>query len=125
MVTVACAEPEPLSVTCVGEMPHVEFVGAPLQESDTVPLYPLSEVSVSVYVPELFRATVSELGDTATEKSETACVNVDEVLPAKFALLDANTATTVWLPTPSELVENCAVPLESATDAAAVLLPSK
>ena len=68
---------------------------------------------------------MSEPGDTAIEKSETACVNADEVFPAKFALLDANTATTEWLPTLSELVEKCAVPLESATVAAAVPLPSR
>jgi len=58
-------------------------------------------------------------------KSETDCVRADEVLPAKFALLEANTATTAWLPAANELVENFAVPLDRLTEAAGVLLPSK
>jgi hypothetical protein len=61
------------------------------------------------------RATVSELGDTLNVKSAIDCVNVAEVLPAKFAFVEANAATTVWVPALSELVENCADPLDSPT----------
>ena len=62
---------------------------------------------------------------TATVKSDTNCVNADEVLPAKSGLLELNTATTEWLPALNEFVEYFAVPFERFTDAAAVLLPSK
>jgi hypothetical protein len=58
-------------------------------------------------------------------KSETACVSVAEELPWKFELEVANVATTVWLPTLRELVENCAAPDESAADPAGVVLPSR
>jgi hypothetical protein len=58
-------------------------------------------------------------------KSEIACVRVAEELPWKFGLEEAKLATTVWLPTLRELVENCAAPVESAADAAGVVLPSR
>ena len=122
---VACAEPEPLSVTCVGEIAQVVPPGAPPHESDTVPLNSPTGVTVNVYVPEVPRATVSELGDTPTVKSDANCVNADEVLPAKSGLLEVNIATTEWLPPLNEFVEYLAVPLERFTDAAAVLLPSR
>src|SRR5579864_493213 len=93
-VTIAWADPEPVRATCVGETVQLLPDGIPLQESDAVPLNPPSDVAVSVYVPEDPRTTVSELGDTATVKSEIDCVSVDEVLPEKFALLEAKTATT-------------------------------
>lgn len=125
IVTVACTELDPLSVTCVGEIAQVVPPGAPLQESDTVPLNSPTGVIVNVYVPEVERATVSEAGDTSTVKSDTNCENADEVLPAKFELLDVNTATTEWLPALKEFVEYCALPPERLTVAAAVLLPSK
>ena len=125
IVTVACAEPEPLSVTCVGEMAQVVPPGTPPQESDKVPLNSPTGVTVKMYVPEVERATVSELGDAATVKSDTNCVNAGEVLPAKSGLLEVNTATTEWLPAVNEFVEYFAVPFETLTDAAAVLLPSK
>jgi hypothetical protein len=48
IVAVACAEPEPVRVTCVGETLHVEPDGAPLQESDTLPLKAPSEVTVKL-----------------------------------------------------------------------------
>lgn len=125
IVTVAWAEPEPLSVTCVGEMAQVVPPGTPLQESDTVPLNSPTGVTVKLYVSEVLRATVNELGDTETVKSDTNCVSVDEVLPAKFGLLEANTATIEWLPALNEFVEYFAVPFERLTVAAAVVLPSK
>jgi hypothetical protein len=58
-------------------------------------------------------------------KSEISCVSVAEELPWKFELEEANVATTVWLPTLRELVENCAVPAESVADPAGEVLPSK
>jgi hypothetical protein len=58
-------------------------------------------------------------------KSEISCVRVAEELPWKLELEETNVATTVWLPTLKELVENCAVPAESAADPAGVMLPSK
>lgn len=125
IVTVACAEPEPLRVTCVGEIAQVVPPGAPPQESDTVPLNSPTGVTVNVYVPELERATVNELGDTASVKSDINCVNAVEVLPEKSGLLEVNTATTEWLPALNEFVEYFAVPFERLTVAAAVLLPSK
>lgn len=94
IVTVACAEPEPLSVTCVGEMAQVVPPGVPPHESETVPLNSPTGVTVNVYVPEVERATVSDVGETSTVKSEINCVKAGEVLPAKFGLLDVNTATT-------------------------------
>ena len=48
MVTVACAELVPLSVTDDGEMLQVVWLGTPLQESETAPVKPLSGDSVSV-----------------------------------------------------------------------------
>lgn len=125
IVTAACAEPEPLSVTCVGETAQVVPPGAPPQESETVPLNSPIDVTVNVYVPEVPRTTVSELGETATVKSDTYCVKAEEVLPAKPGLVELNTATTEWLPALNEFVEYFAVPFERFTDAAAVLLPSK
>ena len=125
MVTVACAELEPLSVTCVGEIAQVVPPGAPPQENDTVPLNSPTGVTVNVYVPKVPRATVSEVGDTTTVKSEINCVNAGDVLPAKSGLLEVNTATTEWLPGLNEFVEYFAVPLERLTVAAAVPLPSK
>jgi len=69
---------------------------------------------------------VSELwGGTATVKSDTYCVKVDEVLSAKSGLVELNTATTEWLPALNEFVEYFAAPFERFTDAAAVQLPSK
>lgn len=124
-MTVACAEAGPLSVTCVGEIAQVVPPGAPLQESETVPLNSPTGVTVNVYVPEVERATVSEVGDTSTVKSDINCVNAGEVLPAKSGLLGVNTATTEWLPALNEFVEYVAFPFERLTDAAAVLLPSK
>ena len=124
IVAVDCAEPDALTVTCVGEITQGALAGAPPHESDTVPLNPPTDVTVSVYVPLLLRATASELGDTFSVKSAIDCVNVAEVLPAKFAFVEANVATTVWVPALSELVENCAKPVESATVADGVLLPS-
>jgi len=124
-VTVACAEPEPLRATCVGEMAQVVPPGAPLQVSDTAPLNSPTGVTVNVYVPEVERATVNELGDTATVKSEMYCVKADEVLPAKSGLVELNTATTEWFPALNEFVVYFAVPFETSPDPAAVLLPSK
>ena len=125
IVTVACDGFEPFKVTCVGETEQVVPPGAPPQVSDTVPLNSPTGVTVNVYVPEVPRVTVNELGDTATVKSETYCVEADEMLPAKSGFVELNTATTEWLPALSEFVEYFAVPFERFTDAAAVLLPSK
>lgn len=86
-------------------MAQVVFVGAPLQDSDTLPLKPPTEVTVSVYVPELWRPTVKELGETETVKSETDCASVPEVLPEKFALVEAKTATTECVPAVNAFVE--------------------
>lgn len=124
MVTVACTEPEPLSITCVGEIAQVVPPGTPPQESDTVPLNCPTCVSVNVYVPEALRATVNALGDTETVKSDMYWVNAEEVLPAKLGLLELNTASTEWLPALNAFVEYFAVRLERLTVAAAVLLPS-
>lgn len=93
--------------------------------SDTVPLNSPTGVIVNVYVPEVARATVIEPGATETVKSDMNCVNGAEVLPAKFGLLEVNTAITEWLPALKELVEYLAVPFERLTVAAAVPLPSK
>ena len=125
IVTVACAGLAPLSVTWVGEIEQVVPPGTPPQESDTIPLNSPTGVTVNVYVPEVLRATVSELGDTSTVKSDMNCVNAAEVLPAKFGLPEINTATTEWFPALNEFVEYFAVPFERLTVAAAVLLPSK
>lgn len=95
IVIVADAEPEPpLSVTCVGEIAQVVPPGTPPQESNTVPLNSPSGVTVNVYVPEVPRETVSELGDTSTVTSDINCVNAAEVPPAKSRLLEVNIATT-------------------------------
>jgi hypothetical protein len=48
MVTIACAEFVPLSVTEDGEMLQVVWLGTPLQESETAPVKPSSGDSVSV-----------------------------------------------------------------------------
>jgi hypothetical protein len=48
IVTVACAELVPLSVTEDGETLHVVWFGAPLHESETAPVKPLAGDSVSV-----------------------------------------------------------------------------
>ena len=48
IVTVACAELVPLSVTGDGEILQVVWLGAPLQESDTAPVKPLRGDSVRV-----------------------------------------------------------------------------
>jgi hypothetical protein len=48
IVTVACAELVPLSVTGDGEMLQVVWLGTPLQESATPPVKPLRGDSVSV-----------------------------------------------------------------------------
>ena len=48
IVAVACAEPEPFRVTCFGETVQLEPDGAPLQESDTLPLKAPSGVTVNV-----------------------------------------------------------------------------
>ena len=124
-MTVACTEPEPLRVTCVGEIAQVVPPGTPPHVNDTVPLNSPIGVTVNVYVPDVPRATVSEPGDTATVKSDTYCVKADEVLPAKSGLAELNTATTEWLPALNEFVEYFAVPFETSADPAAVLLPSK
>ena len=125
IVTVACAEPEPLSVTCVGEIAQVVPPGTPPQENNTVPLNCPTGVTVNTYVPEVLRETVKALGDTETVKSEMYWVNAGEVLPTKPGLLEVNTATTVWLPALNEFVAYVAVPFDRFTVAAAVLLPSK
>lgn len=125
IVTVACAGLAPFSVTWVGEIEQVVPPGTPPQESDTIPLKSPTGVTVNVYVPEVPRATVSDVGVTSTVKSDTNCVNVGEVFPAKSGLLEVNTATIEWLPAVNEFVEYFAVPFDRLTDAAAVLLPSK
>lgn len=48
IVAVACAEPEPFKITCVGEMVQAAPDGAPLQESDTLPLKAPSDVTVNL-----------------------------------------------------------------------------
>jgi hypothetical protein len=48
IVTVACAELVPLSVTEVGEIVQVVWLGTPLQESETLPVKSPSDESVSV-----------------------------------------------------------------------------
>lgn len=48
IVTVACAEVVPLSVTDDGETLHVVWFGTPLHASEMVPMKPLSGDSVSV-----------------------------------------------------------------------------
>ena len=58
------------------------------------------------------------------EKSEIACVSATEELPRKFELAEMNAAVMVWLPTLSELVENCAAPPESVEKLAGVPPPS-
>ena len=124
-MTVACAEPEPLRITCVGEIAQVVPPGTPPHVSDTVPLNSPIGVTVNVYVPEVPRATVSEFGDTVTAKSDTYCVKAVEVLPVKSGLVELNTVTTEWLPALNEFVEYLAEPFETSADPAAVLLPSK
>jgi hypothetical protein len=67
---------------------------------------------------------VIDEGDTATVKSEIACVSVPEVLPRKLPLLEVKVATTVCVPAASELVEKAAEPADRLLDADAVELPS-
>jgi hypothetical protein len=80
-ITVACADPVLFSVTWLGDALQVVFVGAPLHDSDTFPVKPLSGAKVRVYVPEWLREIVRELGEAEIEKSLTDCVNVVEELP--------------------------------------------
>lgn len=89
------------------------------------PAKPFTGVKVSVYVPECPCVIVRDVGEAEIEKSSTDCVNVVEELPAKFWLDETNAALTVWLPTPSELVENIAVFPETADDWVGVVLPSR
>lgn len=124
MVTVALTA-LPLKVTRDGDKEHVVLAGIPLQESETVPLKPKTGWTVSVVAPECPREIVSEAGESETEKSSTFCASAAEEIPWKFALLDENTAVTVWLPPVRALVENCAVPLESVEVCVGVELPSR
>jgi len=80
-VTVACAELAPFSVTEPGDTLQVVFVGAPLQDSEMLPVKPFCGVKVSVYVPEWLREIVRDVGDAEIEKSSTDCVIVVEELP--------------------------------------------
>jgi hypothetical protein len=48
IVTVACAEDVPFSVTDDGVMLQVVWLGAPVHESETAPVKPLSGDNVSV-----------------------------------------------------------------------------
>jgi hypothetical protein len=115
----------PFGLTCVGDKEQVVLEGAPLQESDTLPVKPKRGLTVSVVVPECPREIVRDAGEVETEKSSTFCVITAEELPWKLELLDANVAVTEWVPPASELVENCATPLESVDVCEGVLLPSK
>ena len=114
----------PLKLTCVGDKEQVVLAGAPLQESDTLPVKPRTGLTVRVVVPECPREMVRDAGDVETEKSLTLCVSTAEELPWKLELVDANVAVTEWVPSASELVENCAAPLERVDVCAGVVLPS-
>lgn len=114
----------PLKLTCVGDKEQVVLAGAPLQESDTLPVKPKTGLTVSVVVPECPREIVSDAGEAEREKSSTFCVSTAEELPWKLELVDANVAVTEWVPPASELVENCAAPPERVDVWAGVLLPS-
>jgi hypothetical protein len=116
MVTVACAEFVPFSVTWFGETLQFVLAGWPLQESETFPLKPAIGATVSVVVPDCEREIVSDAGDAEMEKSMTFCVRSAEELPWKFAFVETKAAVTVWLPPLSESVENVTVPPVSAED---------
>jgi hypothetical protein len=109
----------------VGETPHVVFVGAPLQESETLPVNPVSGVMVNVYVPECEREIVSDAGEAEIEKSATFCVSPADELPWKLELVETKVTVTVWLPILKLLIENWAVPADRAEEPAGVELPSK
>jgi hypothetical protein len=89
------------------------------------PVKPFTGVNVSVYVPECPREIVRDVGEAEIEKSSTDCVNIVELLPAKFGLEETNAALTVWLPAVNELVENVAGFPETEDDWAGVVLPSR
>lgn len=114
----------PLRLTCVGDKEQVVLEGAPMQESDTLPVKPKTGLTVSVVVLECPREIVRDAGEAETEKSSTFCVSTAEELPWKLELVEANVAVTEWVPPASELVENCAVLPERVDVCAGVLLPS-
>jgi hypothetical protein len=103
---VACVEFTPFNVVWLGETEHVVFVGAPLQESETLPLNPVSGVTVNVYVPDCEREIVRDAGEEEMEKSSTLCVRAAEELPWKFELAVTNAAVTTWLSALNVLLEN-------------------
>ena len=75
-------------------MLHVVLPGAPLQESETLPVSRPIGANVSVYVPELPRAMVWDVGEAEKEKSVMVCVRGTEALPLKLGLEDTNVAVS-------------------------------
>lgn len=123
-VTVADWGLMPSRVTDEVETEQLIFAVPPLHDRAASPVKPSIDETVTVVEPECDLATVIDDGETATAKSEIACVRVFEVLPRKLPLLDVKVATTVCVPTASELVEKAAVPADRVLDADAVELPS-
>ena len=124
IVTVADCGLTPSSVTDDVDTVQLIFAVPPVQDSAASPVNPSIDVTVTVVEPDCNLATVIDEGETATAKSEIACVSVVDVLPRKLPLLDVNVATTVCVPSASELVENAADPPERLLEADAVELPS-
>jgi hypothetical protein len=114
----------PSSVTDDADTEQLIFAVPPVQDSAVSPLNPSIDVTVTAVEPDCDLATVIDEGETATAKSEIACVSVVDVLPRKFPLLDANVAMTVCVPSASELVEKAAEPPDRLLEADAVELPS-
>lgn len=106
-------------------MLQVVLPGAPLQESETLPLSPPAGASVSVYVPELPRVMVWDVGVAEMEKSVMVCVSGAVALPLKLGLEDTNAAVSECVPPDKDVVLYCAVPPESETEAKGVVPPSK
>ena len=125
MLRVESAEFVPFKLTCVGDHVHVVLDGNPVQESETLPVKSNTGATATVVVSVCPRATVREFGDAETVKPSTFCVKAVDELPWKFVFVEVNVAVIVWLPAPSELVESCALPLESVEVCTGVVLPSR
>ena len=69
IVAVAVAGSVPSSETEDGEIAQVVPPGAPLQESEMLPVRPPRGVMVNVYVPEVPREMVLDAGVAEMEKS--------------------------------------------------------
>ena len=70
-VTVAVASFDPSRFTVVGAIEQVALGGAPPQLSDTLPVNPLTDESVSPYVADCPAEMVLEVGEAESEKTAT------------------------------------------------------